>query len=359
VRITQVLVAAAPGDAVTTSALEIHRALDPERNSAICARYIDPSLAGVVRRLDQVDEDRHAPTKNDLLVVHVSIGEPDVAAWVGARPERLVICYHNISPAAAFEPYDPAFARLLRLGREELAGYRDRAVLALADSEFNAGELRAGGFRDVRVSPLVYDPARLTRLAPHPPTATHLLNAVRGPVVLFVGQLLPHKRPDYLVEAFYILSTHLLPEAHLIMVGAGRLPRYRHLLQTFIDELELTTVWLTGHVSDAELAAFYRRADAFATTSEHEGFCAPLLEAMSFDVPIVARAFGAVPDTLGDAGLLVGCHDGPAVFAEALAEVIDNRTSAADLVRRGHHQMARFDASQTRAAMVRQLEAVP
>ena len=65
--------------------------------------------------------------------------------------------------------------------------------------------------------------------------------------------------------------------------------------------------WLTAE----QLAAYYRRADVFVTMSEHEGVCVPLLEAMSFEVPVVARAFGAIPETMGDAGLLLPAEDDP------------------------------------------------
>jgi glycosyltransferase involved in cell wall biosynthesis len=56
-------------------------------------------------------------------------------------------------------------------------------------------------------------------------------------------------------------------------------------------------------VPDVELATYYRNAHAYVSLSEHEGFCAPLVEAMAMDVPVVAYAETAVPETLGGAGL--------------------------------------------------------
>ena len=69
----------------------------------------------------------------------------------------------------------------------------------------------------------------------------------------------------------------------------------------------------TGSVSQAELCTYYRLASAYLCLSEHEGFCVPLLEAMHFDVPVVAYATTGVPGTLGDAGLLVQDKDFPAI----------------------------------------------
>ena len=59
----------------------------------------------------------------------------------------------------------------------------------------------------------------------------------------------------------------------------------------------------TGPVPDEELAVYYRQAAVYISLSEHEGFCAPLLEAMAMDVPILAYAAAAVPETLGGAGV--------------------------------------------------------
>jgi glycosyltransferase involved in cell wall biosynthesis len=59
----------------------------------------------------------------------------------------------------------------------------------------------------------------------------------------------------------------------------------------------------TGPIPDEELAVYYRHAAVYLSLSEHEGFCVPLLEAMAADVPILAYAAAAVPDTLGGAGV--------------------------------------------------------
>ena len=54
---------------------------------------------------------------------------------------------------------------------------------------------------------------------------------------------------------------------------------------------------------DEELAVYYRHAAVYISLSEHEGFCVPLVEAMAADVPVLAYAAAAVPDTLGGAGV--------------------------------------------------------
>lgn len=349
-RFHQLLVSASPGDAVTNEALALRPALRSLGESDIFARYHDPSLAGEVLALDEYARRAPAGTgraSDDVLVVHASIGEPAVADFLAQRRERLVLVYHNISPPGPFRAYDPGFAALLERGRREVAELRPRVALALADSAYNAADLASMGYADVRVSPLVVDAAALTRLDPDPATAHHLENEVGGPVLLFVGQLLPHKRPDLLVQALHVLATYIEPDAQLIMVGAARLPRFHRALQHLVQELSLPGAWVAGPVSDAALAAFYRRADAFVTASEHEGFCVPMLEAMAFGLPVVARSYGAVAETAGDAAVLLPPEEGATMLAEAMALALDDADLRAGLAARGAARLDLFhpDAS--------------
>ncbi len=348
-RIDQVVVSASPGDAITNFAQSLRRVLSSDVGSDLYAYYYHQDLEGDVKPLQDYTTRRRGNPR-DLLVFHVSIGEPEVADLVLSRPERLVVVYHNISPSEPFRPYDPGFADLLDRGRAELRRLRPRTTAVLAESEFNAAELRALGFPNVAVVPLIVDLQALQTTPSDGALSERLRTQMEGPVILAVGQLLPHKRVDFLIEAFHILSTYLVPEAQLIVVGSPRLPGYANALQTQIDELHLERAWLSGSVSQPELAACLRRADIFATASEHEGFCVPLLEAMSFDLPFQARRFGAIPETAGGAGLVLEPEDGPAVVAEAWATLISDPSLRAELVARGQERLQAYDLDLTKEA---------
>lgn len=336
--VDQVLVSASPGDAVTNAALGLRAALRRSGPSEMYAHFRDPALENEVHPLDRYGRRPSPRPDADLLVYHASIGQPEVAEFLHRRPERLVLVYHNISPASAFEPYDPAFARLLTLGREEVAGLRDRTVRALADSSYNASELEEMGYHDIRISPPVTAVAELLDVTPDP-SVTERITGQDGPVFLSVGQILPHKRPDLLLQAFHVLTTYLLPSARLVMVGAARLPRYCASVRQLARELNLSRAWITGPVSPEALSGFYRHADVFVSTSEHEGFCVPLLEAFAFDLPVVARACAAVPETLDDAGIALPHDAGPSMVAEALALVAGEAELAETLVRAGRRRL--------------------
>jgi glycosyltransferase involved in cell wall biosynthesis len=356
VEIHQFLTAAAPGDAVTNTALaqrELLRRLGP---SEVFAYHVHPDLAGEVFTLDRYPSRRSARLGKDLLIVHMSIGSPELMAFLDGRPERLALMYHNISPADAFAPFDAPFASLLELGRRELVELARRCEFALACSSFNAAELEALGVTRIAIVPPVPDLAGLLATEPHPPTVHHLQEKVDGPVVLLVAQVAPHKCQHEVVAAFHVLSTYLCPDAHLFMVGGSPTPAYAQLVQRYIEGLVLPRASLLGRIGVAELAAFYRHASVFVTLSRHEGFCVPLVEAMAFGVPVVARAAAAIPETVGDAGLLLGDEPTPELVAEAMAAILADDVLRKDLVGRGQERAEQFVGEVTGHRFVAALE---
>ena len=321
--IHQVLAAASPGDAITNAALEYRDVLRRVGPSDVFARHIAPGVASEVKPLSECGRDG----SSGLLVYHASIGEPVVSSFLLSRTEPIVLVYHNITPAKYFTDLDPTFAELLVLGRLELEQLRPRVVMTIAASHFNAAELEAVGYDDVRVIPPVVNPFRLVQTVPDAGTLSYLDQEFHVPFLLFVGQLLPHKRPDLLVKAMHVASTYLGVDCRLLLVGQNRFAPYADAITLQVRELGLTDpVHLVGPVDDARLAALFRRATAFITLSEHEGFCVPLLESLAFDVPVVARACAAVPETLGGAGLLLPEAASAELVAEAIERLRPGRT---------------------------------
>jgi glycosyltransferase involved in cell wall biosynthesis len=358
-QVNQIVVSAAPGDAVTNSALEFRRLLRRVGPSEIFAQHVDPALAGDVLELPwfhQLDRGRRRPT-DDLIIFHGSIGAPEVFSFIMSRPERIVLMYHNVSPAPMYHEYDPAFAGLLESGRRDITRLAGKATMAMAPSAYNAIELVTMGYRDVRIVPLVVDVTRLQSLRPDP-GVTAWLDEIEGPVLLYIGQLLPHKQPERLVQAFHVLSTYLHPDAHLVLAGANRSAAYKARFETYARQLNLPNLHVLGPVSDEAMASLYRRADVLVTTSSHEGFWVSPLEAMAFGVPVVARATAAIPETVGDAGVLVPADGGTLLFAEAVHEVLSNDDLRNRLVEAGHRRVEDFDPDQARAAFLRNVLSV-
>lgn len=346
----QLLVAAGAGDAITNEALALRRELRRHGRSEIFAIHRDPQLPGILPL------EAHAATPgaaNAPLLFHVSIGEPAMAAFIESNRAPLVLRYHNITPPEFFEPYDPAFAGLLRRGRDELAGLRARSRGAIAVSEFNATELRDLGFPEVRVAPLVMNLDGL--LGAGPSAADQKLPAPdEGPVVMFVGRVAPNKNQHLLMQMFHVLKTYLVHDAFLFLVGGRAVPGYEAALERYARELSLPRLVNTETVAESELAALYRRADVFVTLSAHEGFCAPLVEAMAFGVPVVAWGSSAIPETAAGAALLL---DGPApeLAAEAVRAVLTDGDLRARLVERGRARAAQLAPALTTPGLARQV----
>ncbi len=77
-------------------------------------------------------------------------------------------------------------------------------------------------------------------------------------------------------------------------------------------------------------------------TSEHEGFCVPVVEAMSAGLPVVAFDQGAVPEVLGDAGVLVPDKD-PYALATSIGDLLADAPRRAALGEAGRRRLADLD----------------
>jgi len=236
-----------------------------------------------------------------------------------------VLQYHNITPAAFFAPYDAGLFRLAALGRRELTTLVGQVDLALGDSEFNRRELEALGFTRTGVLPIAVDTERITN-APRRPALERILGD--GLInILFVGRIAPNKKIEDHIRLAELYKRNVDSYYRFIFVGRhDGVPRYYAQIRALITEFQMLPerFWFTGPVPDEDLAAFYRWADAYVSLSEHEGFCVPLVEAMAADVPVVAYAAGAVPETLGGAGLLFEPKD-LELAAELLGTVVYDR----------------------------------
>jgi glycosyltransferase involved in cell wall biosynthesis len=215
-----------------------------------------------------------------------------------------VLHYHNVTPAYFFEPWDAGLARFCQAGRDQLAAMADRTDLALGVSEYNRAELEALGFPDTGVLPIAVDTERL-RNAPRVPTIDSILGS-DFVNILYVGRIAPNKKIEDIIRMAEHYKRYVDFRYRFIFVGKyDAVPQYYNAIRGLIAEYRMMNerFWFTGPVPDAELAAYYRNAHAYVSLSEHEGFCVPLVEAMSMDVPVLAYGAGAVPETLGGAGV--------------------------------------------------------
>ena len=286
------------------------------------------------RRLDDpgLDYRRYTVHPDDILIFHYSIGSP-LTRFVLQLTDicRVIPYYHNVTPPGFLRGYNDPLADLLAQGREELALFKD-APLALAASEYNRQEMLSLGFHRVEVLPyfITFDALRKSADSPQGQRIADRLND--GAVnILFVGRLVPNKRQDDLIRAFHAYHDLVNPNSRLLLIGSeANAPRYRLELETMAAALGLAErVHLPGGVGPREgLGGYYRAADIFLCLSEHEGFGIPLVEAMAFDLPVVAYRSTGVPYALDGAGLLLG-----AKRYDFIAELLDLLVQKPDLRR--------------------------
>ena len=278
------------------------------------------------------------PTAGTSLQVHISMGND--ALWdIAKLPHRKTVIYHNITPAHYFEGLNEHARRYSEIGRGQLAEFAKVSELGIADSDYNRTELVRLGFAKTAVVPIMVDWSAFD-VEPDPDVLRELSDERTD--ILAVGQILPQKAVDKVVAAFarYRESD---PTARLWLVGShamseGYLAHVRDAIRTHGLDGAAT---LTGSVPMPALVAYYQGATALITLSEHEGFCVPLLEAMRSGLPVVASDAGAIPETLGDAGILLS-DTTPDTVAAALERAVGDAALRRDLVARGRRRLAEF-----------------
>ena len=347
--VNQWVPAAHQGDAIGDSAGRVRDLLRTMgHQSDIYAMTIDDALKDDVRAFADP-----SASGGDITIFHYALPSPMTAAFAALDRGR-VLQYHNVTPAAYFAPYDAALFRLASLGRQQLATLVGHVDLALGDSEYNRQELDGLGFAPTGVFPIAVDTGRVTRPVSRPALEAILDDGLVN--FLFVGRIAPNKKIEDHIRLAECYKRYV--DAYYRFIFVGRydvVPRYYAMIRGLMADFRLLhdRFIFTGPVPDEELAVYYRHAAVYVSLSEHEGFCVPLVEAMAADVPVLAYAAAAVPDTLGGAGVQFAPKD-LEIAAELLGELAFNDDLRAAVIAGQRRRLADFGD----ARIARELTAV-
>lgn len=316
-KIVQAMPTLAYGDAIGNTALALDALLrGMGLRTGIYAENIDVRLPkGTARPAAKLRTEAE-----DILLYHGAVTSGFVEK-LAKQPGRKVLIYHNITPPRFFDPYSAKSADLCAKGLEQMRFLAGKVERCIADSQFNADDLRRLGY----TCPVDVCPVFIRFEDYRKPADEATLRALREDGrtnLLFVGRLAPNKKIEDVIRTFCLYKRRYNARARLILAGSDAVPNYTKRLHAYAQVLGAEDdIVFTGHISFAKLLACYRAADAFVCMSAHEGFCVPLLEAMVFDLPVVAAAHAAVPETLGGSGILLPEHS-PALAAAAVDRVL-------------------------------------
>lgn len=194
------------------------------------------------------------------------------------------------------------------------------------------------------------DPARVTTTPLGAPRWAANVAADRGTragsTILFIGTLEPRKNVALLLDAYAQLLARRPDAPPLVVAGAAP-----HGARAWVERMQAPPlaghVRLEGYVSDERRRALFAEARMLALPSRDEGFGLPALEAMACGVPVVTTPVGALPEVVGDAGL-VAPLDATEAWTSALEACLDDERCR-DLAARGRARAERFTWANTAA----------
>jgi glycosyltransferase involved in cell wall biosynthesis len=290
-----------PYDAIGNEVFVIQNSLKKMGySSEIYAENIHPEMKNKVKNYYDCKDAKN----DDIFIFHLSIGfSSGMFNFLSSLRSKIIMIYHNITPPEFFEGKNNALADLLRLGRKQLEGLKDKVSVAVGDSEHNRLELESFGYKVTGVFPILLDLSKYKQASD-----LKLISQYKDQMnVLYVGRITPNKKVDEVIKAFAYYHCNINPSSNLFLVGTYESPQDKYFtsLQKMINTANLKNIFFITNADDVELITYYSLARVFITMSMHEGFCVPLVESMFYKIPIIANNSTAIPYTLGESGILV------------------------------------------------------
>ncbi len=246
--------------------------------------------------------------RGSLMIYHYGSFDPYFEKVVSLECKK-VFRFHNITEPEFFQGYDPVVEGWCARGKEQIGNSLGGFDGYWSNSPFTAGQLaQAGGLlpEDSHVfHPFHRIEQRLNGGRPVPRT----MEGKREVKLLNVGRICPHKNQRFLLQCFRELWAESDPDLTYKLTFVGKIGPQRY-WEEVMEELSVSGVgehvtFFTNGISEEELEKQYREADIFCCVSRHEGFCVPVVEAMSFSIPVISTPDTALRDTVASFGLLV------------------------------------------------------
>ena len=288
-------------------------------------------------------------TPKTLIIFHFAMPTP-LSVLVSQLNCHKVLLYHNITPPVFFKDYNQSMQRILSAGYREVIYMAEYFSYAWGVSEYNCSQLKEAGYVRTSVAYPPYDFGRLDKIQP----CNKIIKKNGVKSIIFVGRIAPNKRPEDIIKAFYYYH-RINPNCELTLVGSYEIFENYKLDLNKLSETLNVPVNITGMVTNEELVAYYKNADIFLCMSEHEGFCLPLIEAMYFNIPVIAFDSSAVTETVGDAGIIFKQKHFLSV-AHLMNEVLENITLQNEMKAAGRKRAIFFSKENTSKKIINLIE---
>lgn len=339
-QIIQLLPTVAFGDAVGNDAQAIKELLlDMGHKTQIYAENIDKRLpVGTAEYVTNMPELQ----PEDILLYHGSTGT-ELNELIPSLGGRKVMIYHNITPGFYFFPYSLEAASRTEEGIAQIHNLSDQFDYCIADSDYNKKDLLKMGYNcPIDVCPILIPFSDYEKAPSKKIIKQYEKDGYTN--LLFVGRIAPNKKQEDVIRSFYIYQKLYNEKSRLFLVGnSNGMERYAKRLQDYTEKLGIQDkVIFTGHIKFDEILAYYHIADAFVCMSEHEGFCVPLVEAMFFDVPIIAYNTSAIGDTLGNSGILLEDNN-PVLVAMMIDKIVKSKALREQVLKGQRNRLKDFE----------------
>lgn len=273
----------------------------------------------------------------DIYIYDFPTYYPFIETIKNIKNDKIIIFdYHGVTPPALWGSKQGIEA--FKLG-EKKASYVKYADYVIVHSRFMKQYIQEKyGFDAERIYVLPYAvPIEHFKPLKKNPQLIKIYNLEGNYILLYVGRMAGNKRIDLLVRGLAKIKDKI-PNVKLLLVGDYDPDPYKEQIEKtkkIASELSIRDdVIFVGKVPHERLCEYYNLCDIYVTTSLHEGFCIPLIEAMACGKPVIGSNCTAIPETMGNAGLTFEPKNVDE-FSEKIIELLSDESKRKELSDKG------------------------
>ncbi len=301
----------------------------------IYADKIDPRISQeLAQNLSEYTE-----RDDDIIIMHFG-GASRINELIKNCKCKKIMVYHNVTPPHFFENYNKKAADYCQLALDQAKSLSDTFDMVFAVSDFNRRDLCGMGYKcKINILPTLVP---LEDYSKKPSKAVLQKYDDDFTNIIFLGRIVPHKKQEDVIAAFSSYQKNFNPKSRLFIVGnPADFESYDERLKEYTKIMGAKNVIFTGHTKFDEILAYYKLSHLFLCMSEHEGYCVPFIEAMVFNLPIVAYSSAAIPDTLGGSGFLLK-EKNPDLTAAVMNKILTDSTLKETILRNQKERLSDF-----------------